>query len=158
MIIQKLLTKPYEIRLTLCSIILCLTSAFLFYVYVGLPRKIVSSQYELINSQSNLDKEEYTSGAISLLGWFVVSDQDSSHQLKKEIVLSNDNSNFSYPVQYINRPEIADVFKNGKYNMSGFFLQINTRFIKKGTYKLYIKYIYDNKKFISDLKREIVIR
>lgn len=140
--------------------IFCLLFSLLFYVYMGQPRNLTVniSDYETIESQSGFDKDEQTDRNVNLWGWFLVRDQNSSQQLKKEIVLSNANASYSYPVQYIDRPDIAEFFKSDGYRRAGFACQINSRFIKKGSYKIYMKYVFNNKNYISDLKKEIQIQ
>jgi hypothetical protein len=135
---------------------------------MGLPRKTAVSDYEVIDSRSSLDKAEYTAGAIKLVGWFFVTNQDLRVQMKKEVVIRNltSGNSYSYPVQYLNRHDVTrsfmkafpKAFQSDIYSRAGFMTQINTRFIEDGTYKIYIGYVYNNKKFISDLKREIVIK
>lgn len=151
--------KLYELNPVriLYILIFCLVLSFLFYVYMGWPGKVNMADYENIESESNIDniKERHSSTSIS--GWFFVNDQESARQLKRKIVLMGSGSVYSYPMQYLDRPDIADFYKNDKYKRSGFALQINNRLIEKGRYKLYVSYIYDNKKYISDLKKEIQI-
>lgn len=115
------------------------------------PRKVSIVDYESTNSQSdiNIERSEHV---INIVGWFVANDQESSRQLKKELVLvSNDNLNYSYPVQQIDRSDIAQALKNDKYVHCGFMVQISDRFLRNGQYKLYLKYVYDNKRYISSL-------
>ena len=164
----EMLYKKHEAGITLCAVMFCLAVSLLVYVYMGLPRKTEVSDYEVIDSRSYLDKAEYKDGAINLVGWFFVGSQDLRMQMKKEIVLRNSTSgnSYSYPVQYLNRLDVTKLFmkafpktfQSDKYSRAGFMTQINTRFIEDGIYKIYIGYVYNNKKFISDLKREIVIK
>ncbi len=139
-------------------VIFCSITSFLFYVYMALPRNVTISDYEAIESQSNFDKDEQKHKKVNLWGWFLVREQNSSRQLKKEIVLSNSNASYSYPVQYIDRPDIVELFKDDGYRRAGFACQIDSRFIKTGSYKMYMRYVYDNKNYISDLKKEIKIQ
>ena len=139
-------------------IIFCSVVSLLFYVYMGLPRNVAIPDYEEIESQSAFDVENHNGKVVSFSGWFTVNGQDSSRQLKKEMVLSNEDSSYSYPVRYIDRPDVAGSFKDNQFWRAGFACQINGRFLKKGKYRLYMKYVYNNKNYVSDLKREIQVR
>ena len=135
----------------------CIFFSFLFYVYMGWPGKVKVADYENAESDSVIDsiKERHSSTTVS--GWCIVKGQAASMQLKREIVLMSSKSAYSYPMQYIDRPDVAVFYKDDNYKRSGFAVQINNSFIEKGRYKLYTTYIYDNKKYISDLKKEIQI-
>lgn len=61
-------------------------------------------------------------------------------------------------MRYIDRPDVAGSFKDNQFRRAGFACQINGRFLKKGKYRLYMKYVYNNKNYVSDLKREIQVR
>lgn len=144
-------------------ILLCSITSLLFYIYMASPLKVSISDYTFIDSVSHFDQEEYKKRVINLAGWFYVDKQNASDQFKKEIVLSDGNLYYSYPVQYFGRPDVAKAFPNvykndGKFKRLGFTTQISTRFIEKGTYHVYIKYVYNGTKFISDLKKEIVVK
>lgn len=147
----------YEFIKIFFIVVFCFILSVLFYVYMGLPRDTSLTDHETIESQSAFEAVSKPK-IVKLSGWFTVNDQDSSKQLKKEIILRNADSSYSYPVQYIDRPDVASVFKNDNFKRAGFACQINSMFIKKGKYKLYMKYVYNHKNFIADLKREIQIQ
>ena len=148
-----------EIKVMLGVLVFSSLLSFLLYVYMSLPHKFgFTDNYELVVSKSFLEKEEFIDDEINIAGWFIVDGQQSSAQAKKEIVLSNGESTYSYPVQYSYRQDVVDIYHNNQYAWSGFLIQINTKFIQSGVYKLYIRYIYDGKDMISDLKREIILK
>jgi hypothetical protein len=149
--------KKNEIKIIISIVFFCFAVSLMFYVFMGLPRKGTIAGHEISECQSVIDKAEHNGRVTNIVGWFLVRDQESSKQLKKEIVLCSSECKYSYPVEYIDRPDISEIFGN-IYGRSGFALQINNIFIKKGTYKLYMKYVYNNKKFVVDLKKEIVLK
>lgn len=157
---SKQLYKYNQVRIFFI-IVFCSIFSLLFYIYMGVGRKDIISDYETIESKSAFDIEDHNGIAINVSGWFTVNGQESSRQLKKEIVLSNVSSAgpiYSYPVQYIDRPDVADFFKDNNFRRAGFSCQINSTFIKNGRYHLYMKYSYNNKKFFADLNKEIQIQ
>lgn len=154
-----------EIFVTICFVIFTLMISFLLYVYMGLPLKASMTDYQFTDSQNHVDKIEYENDAINIEGWFFVENQESNRQLKRKLVLSNEQSDrtYAYPLQYIKRPDVVKAFPkaftNDKWTpRPGYSTQVNTSFIGPGTYKLYLSYTYNDKKFIFDLNKEVVLK
>lgn len=136
--------------------ILSLAAAALFYLYMAAPRETAPSGFTPIEPQGSLVKAERSGSTVSISGWHVTKGQDSSRQLEKEIVLLSREACYAYPVQYIERPDIAEAY-GSRFLRSGYALQADSRFLGKGRYRLYLRYVYNGRKFVSDLNKEIIL-
>lgn len=138
--------------------ILSLAAAALFYLYMAAPRETAPSSFTPIEPLGFSVKEERSGRMIRITGRYTARNQNPSRQLRKEIVLMGPETCFSYPVQYTQAPDAGETYGSRPARSdSGFSLQINSRFLGKGRYRLYIRYVYDNKKFMSDLKKELIV-
>lgn len=137
---------------------LSLTAPLLFYIYMGIPGEASLEGYTAAEPEDSLVREERSGRMIRITGRYTARNQNPSRQLRKEIVLMGPETCFSYPVQYTQAPDAGETYGSRPARSdSGFSLQINSRFLGKGRYRLYIRYVYDNKKFMSDLKKELIV-
>lgn len=137
-------------------LVLSLAATLLFYLYMGLPRKGTISDCTMAESESYIESIKQKGRVTTITGWFLVKKQDSSRQLRKELVLRSPETGYSFPVSYIDRPDVAEAY-GSIYGRAGFEVQVSSRFVGKGSYRLYIRYLYSNSSYAADLKKEIVL-
>lgn len=138
-------------------LVLSLAATLLFSLYMGLPRKGTISDCRMAESESYIEEIKQKGRVTTITGWFLVRKQDSSRQLRKELVLSSPDKSYSYPVRYIDRPDVAEAY-GSIYGRAGFEVQVSSRFVGKGSYRLYIRYLYSNSSYAADLKKEIALQ
>lgn len=137
-------------------LVLSLAATLLFYLYMGLPRKGTISDCTMAESESYIESIKQKGRVTTITGWFLVKKQDSSRQLRKELVLRSPETGYSFPVSYIDRPDVAEAY-GSIYGRAGFEVQVSSRFVGKGSYRLYVRYLYNNSSYAADLKKEIVL-
>ena len=137
-------------------LVLSLAATLLFSLYMGLPRKGTISDCRMAESESYIEEIKQKGRVTTITGWFLVKKQDSSRQLRKELVLRSPETGYSFPVSYIDRPDVAEAY-GSIYGRAGFEVQVSSRFVGKGSYRLYVRYLYNNSSYAADLKKEIVL-
>lgn len=109
------------------------------------PKLISSVPAELGNIIGNLDDFKAGKDKIELSGWAALENQDCEG-IKHEVILIGKNKIYLIPTDNVVRRDVSDYYKtNGKYNKSGYAVQITKSTISKGNYNVGIRILKENR-------------